>query len=387
MSMRILFMADMDPDPNLGASGTEVQTLDALRRLGCEVDAVWADDMPRRIAHGNLHYLIELPRSFRTALRRKLSKDRFDFVRVNQPHGFLAAEWLQANAPQSVFVHRSHGLELRANEVLRNLRRSHGAEEKRVMRRGASFVMERLLALHTLRTVGAADGHEVCASEDRDFLVNRLGVAPEMVGVIPAAAPAELLQTEAPAMSRARLQSILYVSQYAFFKAPMVVAAAFNALAEKHDELKFTWVCDRRHHPAVASIASNRVELLDWMPQPELTRVFDSHGIFVFPSFYEGFGKVFLEAMSRGAIPVATDIAGARDVITHGVNGLLVPPNDPGAVVQAVEHLLGNPDLSFRLSAAAADCARQYTWEQSARKTLEFYEQLLRRKRRIADTI
>jgi len=53
--MRILFMADVPRDPSSGAAGTEVRTIEALRQLGHTVDEVWAPDLGRRIAHGNLH--------------------------------------------------------------------------------------------------------------------------------------------------------------------------------------------------------------------------------------------------------------------------------------------------------------------------------------------
>src|SRR5262249_43903224 len=90
--MRILLMADVPRDPNSGAAGTEVQTAEALRALGHEVDEVWAPQLGRRIAHGNLHYLFELPRTYRREMKRALTAKRYDVIHVNQPHGYLAAK-------------------------------------------------------------------------------------------------------------------------------------------------------------------------------------------------------------------------------------------------------------------------------------------------------
>ncbi len=62
--LRILVGADVPPDLNPGASGTVLQTNLALRELGHHVDEIWADDLGRRIRHGNLHYAFELPRAY-----------------------------------------------------------------------------------------------------------------------------------------------------------------------------------------------------------------------------------------------------------------------------------------------------------------------------------
>lgn len=378
--MRILFVADMVPDQNLGAAGTEIQTSRALRALGCHVEEIWAQHLPHRIKHGNLHYLLELPRAFRAAVQHAFRRSHFDVVRANQPHGFLAGEWLLEAHPNAVFVHRSHGLEVRANEVLGAIDEHHSVGSKGLIRQLASTAMERMLARHTVRAVKVADGHEVYATDDRAFLIDRFNVPPSRIAVIPGAPPPELLDTPAPPMTTDRLRRVLYVSQFAFFKAPMVVAAAMNALAARNPQLRFTWVCDRRHHPEVAASVTAPVELLDWMPQAELRQAFDSHGTFLFPSFYEGFGKVFLEAMSRGAVPVATDIAGAHDVITSGVDGFLVPTNDVTALIDRVEDLLRDATRAAAISTAAAATARRYTWERAAEETLNFYESLIRMK-------
>jgi glycosyltransferase involved in cell wall biosynthesis len=153
-----------------------------------------------------------------------------------------------------------------------------------------------------------------------------------------------------------------------------------NALAAKDAELRFEWVCDRQHHDAVRALLSAdvraRLDLRHWMTQDDLRAVYDRAGIFLFPSFYEGFGKVFIEAMARGAIVIATDIAGARDVITDGQNGILVRPGDSVSIVNAAIAMLHNPELAASMSAAAAQRAREFTWERAARETVTFYERL-----------
>src|SRR2546422_10188317 len=109
--MKILFMANVSPSPNSGAAGTEFQTAKALRELGHTVDDVWTDELSHHLGHFNLYNLLELPLSYRKALRRQLQSRKYDVVHVNQPHGYLAAKALRTLDTQAIFVHRSHGLE------------------------------------------------------------------------------------------------------------------------------------------------------------------------------------------------------------------------------------------------------------------------------------
>jgi len=376
--MKILFMADVEPDPNAGAAGTELRTAEGLRRLGHEVDAIWAPQLGRRIAHGNLHYLLELPRAYRREMLQAFARKRYEVVHVNQPHGYLAAK---AKPADTVFIHRSHGLELRAEEVLEPWRARFEETRPALARRIASNVMATLLARHTQRIARYADGHIVSCSDDAAFLTQRLGVDPKRVAVIPQAASDAYLDRPLQPMAGERLQRVLYVSQFAFFKAPMIVAAAMRMLAAGDARLHFTWVCGRAHHAEVRALlgeAAARVELLDWMPQETLLDVYDAHGIFLFGSFFEGFGKVFLEAMSRGLAVAATNVAGAHDVIADGENGLLVPPGDAAAMADAVTSLLADPDHAASIAARAAATARTYTWERVARETAAFYEAVRR---------
>src|SRR5258705_12524764 len=116
----------------------------------------------------------------------------------------------------------------------------------------------------------------------------------------------------------------------------MIPAAAMNRLAEADRELRFTWVCDSKSEPAVRALltpdANERLDVLPWTTQDALRDIYDAHGIFLFPSFFEGFGKAFLEAMSRGLCVVASDAGGMHDIIENGRNGIVVAPGDVIAV-------------------------------------------------------
>jgi glycosyltransferase involved in cell wall biosynthesis len=111
----------------------------------------------------------------------------------------------------------------------------------------------------------------------------------------------------------------------------------------------------------------------------ELARNYGQAEVAVVPSLYEGFSLPAIEAMACGVPVVATTGGALPEVVgTDGETGLLVPPNDPGALAGAIGRLLDDPDLRARLG----DAGRQrvlgrFTWEVTARGTVEQYQALV----------
>jgi hypothetical protein len=211
MPLRILMMADTPADPDRGAAGTEVQTLNALRALGHEVDAIWSDHLGRRIGHGNLHLLLELPHAYEWAAVAALRRKSYDVIHVNQPHGYRAARAVHRVSPGTAFIHRSHGLELNVVETLRRWHNLYGSDERGTVRRIASAAIAPLLARHSRAIALEADGHIVSSSLDAAFLREQLGVAPERIAVIPQAVPDSFLAAKTPPMDPARLRRVLVI--------------------------------------------------------------------------------------------------------------------------------------------------------------------------------
>ena len=383
-TVRILMMSDTPADPNRGAAGTEVRTMHALRALGHEVDAIWSDGLGRRIEHGNLHILLEQPRAYERAVVAALRRKDYDVVHMNQPHGFRAARAVHRIAPRTVFIHRSHGFELNVEETLRPWRKKFGSDERNFGRRLATQSLAPLLRRHSTAIAREADGHVVSSSLDAAFLHERMGVPKERIATIPQAAPDSFIDDDAPPMTAQRLRRILNVGQFAFVKGPMIAAAAMNRIVAEDRELRFTWVCDRASEASIrrmlTAFGNAALHVVPWTTQDALRDLYDAHGIFLFPSFFEGFGKAFLEAMSRGLCVVASDLGGMHDVITSGTDGVLVPPGDFDAVADSVLAISDDPARAEAMSAAAAATARRYKWERVARELTAFYGRLLEAK-------
>ncbi|RJF93641.1 sugar transferase [Sphingomonas cavernae] len=83
--------------------------------------------------------------------------------------------------------------------------------------------------------------------------------------------------------------------------------------------------------------------------------------VFVLPSYYrEGLPRTILEAMAVGRAVITTDMPGCREPIVEGVNGFLVAPRDAGALADAMERFIRDPDLATRMGAAARRTAQDH---------------------------
>ncbi len=94
----------------------------------------------------------------------------------------------------------------------------------------------------------------------------------------------------------------------------------------------------------------------------------------------EGWGMTLTEAAACATPAVATDIAGHRDAVLHDRTGLLVA-DDPTPLGDALAAVLSDDELRQRLSRGALERARWFTWDATARTTLEALAEEARRRR------
>ena len=107
---------------------------------------------------------------------------------------------------------------------------------------------------------------------------------------------------------------------------------------------------------------------------PDLLGALD---VFCISSLYEGTPLALFEAMASGKRIVSTAVDGCREGIEDGVNGLLVPPWEPGALASAVERLLGSPDLREGLGRRALECSRRYDVQACVQQMQALYDDVL----------
>lgn len=100
--------------------------------------------------------------------------------------------------------------------------------------------------------------------------------------------------------------------------------------------------------------------------------------IVVLPSYREGLPKVLLEAAACGKPLVATDVPGCREIVRHGVTGLLVPPRDPAALAAAIDSLLRDSSLRTTMGVAGRETViREFSVEKVTSQVIRLYRDLL----------
>jgi len=326
--MKILIAHDVPPDPNLGASGAVYQMSKSLQKLGHEVDNIWADDLPHRIKHGNLHYLLELPTAYVKVIKKRLKEGKnYDVIQISQPHCFLAAKYVRKYLSKTILIHQSHGIELNVEKVVKPFIDKEKVDKRNYIKKVVSKIIGFLLARHSYLAAKYCDGTLVLSSLDRDFLINELNVSSERIAFIPHGTPDLFIEGPIKQFTHPRHKKILYVGQFAFVKGPHILARIINKILKNKPEAVMTWVCHQKHHNKVRKLLDrnikNRICLLPWMSQENLIKIYDEHGIFILPSLFEGSGLVHLEAMSRGLCIISSAVGEMGDNIKHGENGFL----------------------------------------------------------------
>lgn len=117
------------------------------------------------------------------------------------------------------------------------------------------------------------------------------------------------------------------------------------------------------------------VRFLGWLPRQQLEGLYRAATVFVFPSRYEGFGLPVLEAMARG-VPVACGRARAV-VEVAGDAALTFDHERASEIADAIRSLLSDRELRERLAAAGSRRAAGFTWERTARGTVDTYRRAL----------
>ncbi len=117
------------------------------------------------------------------------------------------------------------------------------------------------------------------------------------------------------------------------------------------------------------------VTFTGYVREEDLPYLFSTASVFVYPSFYEGFGIPPLEAMACGTPVVASNVSSLPEVI--GDAGLLVDPTKDNEIAEAVLQILTSEDLSKKLSTAGLARAQLFSWQKAARETIEVYESVV----------
>ena len=154
---------------------------------------------------------------------------------------------------------------------------------------------------------------------------------------------------------------------------------AFEQLISAHPQLphhlvvvgKETWHAPPSGpRPASRSVGS-RIHFTGFVSDEELRQLYGACDLFVYPSFYEGFGLPILEAMACGRAVACSNTSAMPEVADSAA--LLFDPHSVAEMVLAMRDLLLNPELRMRMERLGMQRAAMFSWDRTAARTLELY--------------
>ncbi len=156
---------------------------------------------------------------------------------------------------------------------------------------------------------------------------------------------------------------VIHAGRMAAEKNYDLLFAAFDAMRAVNPRCRFVVVGDgplrarwQRAQPGVV--------FTGFIPRGELARHYATADIYVHASLSETFGNVLTEAMASGLAVAGFDYAAAREFVRHGQNGLAVPCDEPGALINAAVMLAQDPLLRAQLRLAARQAVEAQSWER-----------------------
>ncbi len=171
--------------------------------------------------------------------------------------------------------------------------------------------------------------------------------------------------------------------------AHLIVEAAPRVLAEMPN-VKFIiagkgWLVDRLRQRVWELGVQDKVNIAGFVSDADRNRLFKVADAALFPSLYEPFGIVALEAMAAQCPVIVSEVGGLKEVVQHDVTGVTIYPNNVESLAWGVLHTLRDPARArARAAKAYRMVKREYNWDRIAEQTIAIYERIVRERARTA---
>ena len=171
----------------------------------------------------------------------------------------------------------------------------------------------------------------------------------------------------------------LWLSRVHRYKGIWTALEAFEIFSKKHPEVQLKIVGDGpvlKKLPAWISAhgLDGKVELTGYVSSARKYELITSSLALLQTSFKEGWGLTVMEAAQLCKTTIASDVPGLRDSVRDGETGILFPSGDAAACATAMEKVYGDVELRETLGQNAKRYAESFSWEKSARETLELLQ-------------
>lgn len=226
--------------------------------------------------------------------------------------------------------------------------------------------------------------HVLTVSEcSRRDIVERLGVPENRVTVVYQGVELERFRPDEANCNRPNVNQryVLCVAGTDPTKNVETLIVAFSKLPSafrKTYSLVLAGDLNRQHHLQQMTVrlgVDRETIFMGLVTEEQLVALYQHASVFVFPSWYEGFGLPVLEAMACGCPVICSNTSSLPEVI--GEAGILVDPSDAIGLATAIERVLSDSALCMLLRTAGLQRARQFTWDRTARETVELYKKVV----------
>ena len=310
------------------------------------------------------------PSRARRRLARRLGD--FDLVHDNQSLGSGLLGMMADGWPVLATIH--HPI-----TVDRELELSHadGWKRRLTLKRWYGFVRMQARVARRLPRVVTVSG-----SSRRD-IADQLGVDPARIAVVPVGVDDSVFRPM-PGRVRVRGRIMTTASADVPMKGLVPLLEALAKVRTERPEAHLVVVGRLKDGSVIPGVLdryglNGAVRFLSGVTDQGVVDLYAEAELAVVPSLYEGFSLPAVEAMACG-VPLVATTGGALPEVAgrSGVTALLVPPNDPGALAQAMLAALADEELCRRLGAAGRKrTIERFTWPVTARGTVEQYRELL----------
>ena len=166
---------------------------------------------------------------------------------------------------------------------------------------------------------------------------------------------------------------------------------AFARLVKAYPQLKQnlvlagkeTWFADQVHRAARESGIADRIHFCGFVSDGDLLQLYNACDLFVFPSFYEGFGLPALEAMACGRAVICSHTSALPEVVDGAA--ILFDPYALDEIVRALADLLLDGELRLRMERLGLQRAAHFSWQKTAQRTLAVFHDVLEKSRPTSD--
>ena len=162
---------------------------------------------------------------------------------------------------------------------------------------------------------------------------------------------------------------------------------AFARMVKAHPQLKQnlvlagkeTWFAGEVHRAARESGVADRIQFCGFVSDDDLLNLYNACDLFIFPSFYEGFGLPALEAMACGRAVVCSHTSSLPEVVDGAA--ILFDPYALDEIVRAMADLLLDSELRARMERLGLQRAAHFSWQKTAQRTIEVFHEVLEKSR------